>query len=304
MGRLSAFAPSSDSNVMKRRCPRFTMCANCRNLAWALGPLLAGLLIAASTASADTAVVGLSPKVARPGERVDLRVVCGACRRADTSFPISLVPVAKAPPPHPCRVKLKGHMETGLCSPTAARPPSERPFVLLGSTSRGRRALPAGSWPPGSDSDLRFAVPEIEPGRYAFVIFCAECGRALAREPDSRHEPSWQASSDPAERGFGAHRRGRCGSDLVDRRRYRDRRAGARGRPAAPSAASSMSTEPHGSRGRLDVRTAQLPAPKFRFRVPGALPRTQPGCSVAPPSDETQHWGREGLPAIGPDRQM
>lgn len=65
-----------------------------------------------------------------------------------------------------------------------------------------------------------------------------------------------------------------------------------------------MSTEPHGSRGRLDVRTAQLPAPKFRFRVPGALPRTQPGCSVAPPSDETQHWGREGLPAIGPDRQM
>jgi hypothetical protein len=162
---------------MKRRCPRFTMCANCRNLAWALGPLLAGLLIAASTASADTAVVGLSPKVARPGERVDLRVVCGACRRADTSFPISLVPVAKAPPPHPCRVKLKGHMETGLCSPTAVRPPSERPFVLLGSTSRGRRALPAGSWPPGSNSDLRFAVPEIEPGRYAFVIFCAECGR-------------------------------------------------------------------------------------------------------------------------------
>ena len=110
-------------------------------------------------------------------ERVDLRVVCGACRRADTSFPISLVPVAKAPPPHPCRVKLKGHMETGLCSPTAARPPSERPFVLLGGTDRGRRALPAGSWPPGSNSDLRFAVPEIEPGRYAFVIFCAECGR-------------------------------------------------------------------------------------------------------------------------------
>ena len=35
-----------------------------RYLAWALGPLLSALLIAASTATADTAVVGLSPKVA------------------------------------------------------------------------------------------------------------------------------------------------------------------------------------------------------------------------------------------------
>jgi hypothetical protein len=163
---------SSDWKRHEESAP--TLCTPSRNLAWALGalgPLLAGLLFAVSTASADTAVVGLSPKIARLGARVDLRVGCGACRRADTSFPISLVPVAKAPGPYPCRVKLKGRMENGLCSPTAARPPRERPFVLLGSTNGGRRVLPPGSWPPGSDSHLRFTVPKIEPGVYAFVIF-------------------------------------------------------------------------------------------------------------------------------------
>ena len=152
------------------------MCANCRNLAWVLGPLLAVLLIAASTASADTAVVGLSPKVARPGERVDLRVVCGACRRADTSFPISLVPVAKAPPPHPCRVKLKGHTGTGLCSRRRRGDRQEAVRAARqhepGTTSAARGIVAA--W---FELDLSFAVPEIEPGRYAFVIFCAECGR-------------------------------------------------------------------------------------------------------------------------------
>jgi hypothetical protein len=36
------------------------------------------------------------------------------------------------------------------------------------------------------------------------------------------------------------------------------------------------------------------------LRVPGALPRTPPGRSVAPPSDEAQHWWREGLPRLLP----
>ena len=148
-----------------------------RTVAWVLGSLLAGL-VAAPTATADIALMRVSPKVVRPGERVDLTVGCGACRRADTSFPISLVPLAKAPQPRPCRLKLKGGTENALCSPTVPRPPRERPFVLLGRTSGGRRALPPGSWPAGSKSDLRFAVPEIESGRYAFVIFSAWRDRA------------------------------------------------------------------------------------------------------------------------------
>ncbi len=136
--------------------------ADGRNLAWVLGPLLSGLLIAASTATADTTVVGLSPKVARPGERVDLRIGCGACP-ADATFPISLVPVARAPRPYPCG-------DSAICSPTAPAPPRQRPFLFLGSTS-GARALAPSVQPPGSDSHLRFAVPKIEPGVYAFVIF-------------------------------------------------------------------------------------------------------------------------------------
>jgi hypothetical protein len=133
-----------------------------RNLAWALASLVAGLLIAASTATADTTVVGLSPKVARPGELVDLRIACGACP-ADATFPISLVPVAKAPRPYPCR-------DNALCTPTAPAPPRQRPFVFLGSTSGARARAPTVQ-PPGSDSRLRFPVPKIEPGVYTLVIF-------------------------------------------------------------------------------------------------------------------------------------
>lgn len=145
---------------MKKSAP--TLCTPSRNLVWALGPLLAGLLIAVSTASADTTLIGLSPKIARPGEQVDLRIACGGCP-ADATFPISLVPVAKAPRPFPCR-------DNAVCAPTAPAPPRQRPFLFLGSTS-GARALAPVVKPPGSDSHLRFTAPRIEPGAYAFVIF-------------------------------------------------------------------------------------------------------------------------------------
>ena len=150
----------SSRNATRKWCPRFPSPAFSRNLAWVLGPFL--LLVAASTATADTAVVGLSPKVARPGERVDLRIACGACP-ADATFPISLVPVAKAPKPYPCR-------DNTLCIRTAAAPPRQRPFLFLGSTSGARARAPAVQ-PPGSDSQLGFDAPMIEPGVYAFVIF-------------------------------------------------------------------------------------------------------------------------------------
>ena len=82
---------------------------------------------------------------------------------ADATFPISLVPVAKAPRPYPCR-------DNALCTPTAPAPPRQPPFLFLGSTS-GARARAQAVQPPGSDSHLRLTVPKIEPGVYAFVIF-------------------------------------------------------------------------------------------------------------------------------------
>jgi hypothetical protein len=130
--------------------------------------LLAVLLIAAPAAMADVGVVSVDPKAAGPGEGVNLTVGCGACS-AEASFPVSLVPVASAPRPHPCG-------ENAICLPTAAVPPRESPFVFLGSTSGGR-PLYSGADPVGSKSDLRFGVPELAPGRYAFVVFCASCVR-------------------------------------------------------------------------------------------------------------------------------
>jgi hypothetical protein len=127
----------------------------------ALGPLLAVLLIAAPAATADIGVVRVNPKVASPGERVDLEVGCGGCH-GGSSFPVSLIPVAKAPRLRPCN-------GDAVCLPDAARPLDGRSAVLLGATSAETRSGPVAK------SDLNFAVPRIAAGRYAFVIFCEGC---------------------------------------------------------------------------------------------------------------------------------
>jgi hypothetical protein len=135
----------------------------------ALGLLLGVLFVGAPPAAADVGVVRVSPTVASPGQPVLLGVGCGFCARP-TSFSISLVPIAEAPRPHPCQ-------GSALCAPRAAAPPHDRPFVLLGRTRAGRALLP-GADPPGSESHLRFQVPDVQPGRYAFVIFVPGRGRA------------------------------------------------------------------------------------------------------------------------------
>lgn len=143
-----------------------------------MGLLLGGLFVAAP-AAADVGVVAVSPTVATPGQPIVLRVGCGFCSRP-TSFPISLVPVAQAPRPHACRIalgKAKAHKVNALCAPRAESPPHRRPFVYLGRT-RGGRALLPGADPPGSESRIRFQVPNVQPGRYAFVIFVPGHSRA------------------------------------------------------------------------------------------------------------------------------
>lgn len=128
------------------------------------GVLLASLgLLAPTPATADVGVTGLSPKVSRPGEQVDLQIACGFCSPGER-FPISLVPLARAPEPFPCR-------RNALCTPAATAPPRRDPFAYLGLTGPGR-ALGAGT-----QSHLRFRLPDVEPGVYTFVIFCAGCYR-------------------------------------------------------------------------------------------------------------------------------
>jgi hypothetical protein len=138
-----------------------------------LCPLIGGVFLASmgllppSLASADVGVVGLHPKAAKPGERVDLRLGCGFCSPG-ARFPISLVPVAQAPRPYPCG-------ENALCTPAAAAPPRRHPFVFLGRAS-GDRTIGAGR-SSVTESHLRFLIPNVKPGLYAFVIFCADCRR-------------------------------------------------------------------------------------------------------------------------------
>jgi hypothetical protein len=130
-------------------------------------PLVAGLsalamLIAAGPAEGDIGVTRVRPNAAGPGQVVELGTGCGGIH-CPGRFPVSLVPSVQVPRDRPCR-------ENALCSPVVPEPPRKRPFVFLGwaketdSTSYGRRY------------ELRFHVPRVRPGVYAFVIYGAVRG--------------------------------------------------------------------------------------------------------------------------------
>jgi hypothetical protein len=141
---------------------------------------LAGLLLPASSAASGVGLTGLSRTSASPGDRVVLRVGCGGPCPLKSTYPVSLVPVKEAPQPHRCTIrsqKLPRRLrENALCAPEAEGPPHRSPYVFLGRTSGATPLLPSVR-PPGSKSHLRFRVPRVAPGRYAYVIFCAQCAR-------------------------------------------------------------------------------------------------------------------------------
>jgi hypothetical protein len=122
-------------------------------------------------AEADIGVQAVSPTVVEPGDGVILKVACGGCPLGGLSLPVSIVPVAQAPEYRPCRAN-------ALCSPTARKPPGEPPFRFIGRTGRA--------------SSLRFAVPQLRPGRYVFVIYCGPCWPerrgSLISDPQDRRE--------------------------------------------------------------------------------------------------------------------
>jgi hypothetical protein len=124
-----------------------------------LAPLLA--LALASVAAADVGLI-VRRASAPPGT---LMTVWGGCR-----LPVYLVPQSIA-------------RRWGLSwfALPVARPPTGRPFRLLGRTSCTGRMHYVGDYPDGDWSSwsgrLRFRVPRVRPGRYELVVYCASCRR-------------------------------------------------------------------------------------------------------------------------------
>ena len=121
------------------------------------------LLLTASPADGDTGVVGVRPTVGAPGQSVEVDAACGG--PCGPRLPISLVPVARAPTPEECRAG------KAVCSPEAAEPPRETPYVFLGSAKQDSASSAVTYY------RLRFRVPRITPGVYAFVICNCPPGR-------------------------------------------------------------------------------------------------------------------------------
>jgi LPXTG-motif cell wall-anchored protein len=118
------------------------------------------LLLTASPAHGDVGVVGVRPTVGAAGQPVEVDAGCGG--RCGPRLPISLVPLARAPTPQPCRA---GKAE---CSPMAAEPPRQPPYVFLGWAKQDSASSAVAYY------RLRFRVPTVTPGVYAFVI-CLGC---------------------------------------------------------------------------------------------------------------------------------
>jgi hypothetical protein len=167
----------------------------------------AALLLGSPSAEADVGIESVSRSAGAPGEEITLALGCGFCfppchgapghrngpcmlgakgRRPPAAFPISLVPVGQVPDPSRCD-------RDGSCLPPTLGPPALPPFVLLGrATPAARRdgAPPAHNVP---RYRLRFRIPEVKPGAYAYVIYCGVCfpGRrgSLIYSPAS---PDWR----------------------------------------------------------------------------------------------------------------
>jgi hypothetical protein len=144
----------------------------------ALGVALSLGLLAVAPAEADVGVAGVAPRAGAPGEPIEVSIGCGWCasssiggrRRPPAAFPVSLVPVARAPKPHPC----KGGK--ALCGPFASRPPRHRPFAYLGKANPVFDLDHPPEDPRAANYRLRFRIPRVRPGPYAFVTYLGFSG--------------------------------------------------------------------------------------------------------------------------------
>lgn len=119
----------------------------------------AALLLAQGSASGDVGVTNRSPAVAAPGDQVSVTVKAASSISVPNgapNYPLSLVPVNRAPAP--CR-------PAPAPCPMPKAPPRSPPYTYLGLAKR----LPGSN--PVKTYRLRFRVPQLKPGTYVFVIF-------------------------------------------------------------------------------------------------------------------------------------
>jgi hypothetical protein len=113
---------------------------------------------------ADVGRFDARPRAAAPGSSAELSFAAAWPQR----FPVSLVPLARAPEPFPC------HGGRGLCAPATLAPPRRPPFVFLGWARPDRESSARYIY----RYRFRFDVPNVRSGAYAFVLWCAGCYEA------------------------------------------------------------------------------------------------------------------------------
>lgn len=174
----------------------------------AVGLLASVSLLGAAPAEGAVGVERVSRTAGLPGDEVDLTLACGFCfppchgepghrnvpcmlgtkAQPPESFPVSLVPIEKAPELHRCG-------PNALCPPQPSHVPRQPPFTLLGDAI-----------PPVNDGGsniprylLHFSIPPLRPGVYTYVIYCDVCapGKAgsLIADPNAR---PWRLRVRPA----------------------------------------------------------------------------------------------------------
>jgi hypothetical protein len=154
-----------------------------------LAAVLFGLLMA-TPAGAAVGIEKTSRLAGAPGAQVRLTLGCGFCyppckgprghrepspcmlgtkARPPASFGISLVPVEQAPWPHRCGPR-------AFCSPQVAGPPRRSPFRYLGEAAALNDVTQETGRVPVPRYVLDFTIPDLRPGTYTYLIYCAVCG--------------------------------------------------------------------------------------------------------------------------------
>ncbi len=184
-----------------------------------LGRYRVSLLLAAAAlsvpapAGADVGVEEASRSAGVPGDPVELTIGCGFCfppcegpqgdrsgvcmpgvELPPPSFPVSLVPIAKVPRPHRCGPRR-------LCTPQASGPPRRAPFTLLGWAKPAQAEASGGGYFGGGFGHgpveppryvLDFQIPDLRPGIYSYVIYCAVCQRGQGGSLIAFPERRWR----------------------------------------------------------------------------------------------------------------